>query len=402
MNTDRREAYVDGLRAIAVLSVAIFHAGVHVRSLSGPATYSLAEQWGSQGVNLFFVLSGFCLSYAALRAFRAGTGARLDVARYALKRLWRIYPPYVAATLVSIAVVATARLHGIALPTVFHPPGDAGDLFSQLAFLDAHPAWVNPSFWSLAIEFRWYFAFPFALALFIRSPRAFGTLAIGAAIAAAATQLGSTHDFARLPGFLLGIVAADVALRGGPAWRWAVPGAVASLALAIVQSRTDPVFQGDALGWQLLCFCLVCAAGSLPRARLALAWRPLAAIGTASYSIYLVHEPIVAIAAHGMPAFAVTPFGVPAFVALAVATGALFHVCVERPLSQPWIVASIERRVKSRIVAMLDVAGVPHDVRLARAESPAAIAPVPLAGITPFKPILASVPPRETSRARSA
>src|SRR6516164_4323804 len=87
----RRIAYIDGLRALAVLLVVAHHIGEQY--FPAVAAFGL----GRHGVDLFFVLSGFCLSYPTLERLARDGSATFDVAEFAKRRLIRIIPPYWAA-----------------------------------------------------------------------------------------------------------------------------------------------------------------------------------------------------------------------------------------------------------------------------------------------------------------
>ena len=85
---------LDGMRGFAALAVAVFHYGTDISNghqlfRNGPMT-----------VDLFFVLSGFVLAHAYEPRFAAG----MSTTRYMLQRLIRFYPMYLAGTLISIAV----------------------------------------------------------------------------------------------------------------------------------------------------------------------------------------------------------------------------------------------------------------------------------------------------------
>ena len=98
----RRIAYIDGLRAVAVLGVLLYHAHPsfqivgysHFSTLLGRV---LAE--GQHGVELFFVISGFCLSFPVLSRLANGEDPVFSTPGFFAKRLVRIVPPYWVAAL---------------------------------------------------------------------------------------------------------------------------------------------------------------------------------------------------------------------------------------------------------------------------------------------------------------
>jgi peptidoglycan/LPS O-acetylase OafA/YrhL len=310
---------IDGLRAFAVLAVVGFHTVLH--AVAGPA-----PAWagcGARGVDLFFVISGFCLAYPYLRAFRATGALEIGYGRFFVRRLVRIAPPYWIALLLFAALSLTA----FGLPTApwAHPgsPQALRELGLDAAFLtNASPAY-DASFWTLGIEMRWYLLFPLLLRLYARSRLAFFALG-AAAYASYFFSPWPISDEGTLPCFMFGIVAADLRLTR-PAWRRFAP-AAAALALGAAvwsQARTLEIDHGDPR-WHLAAFLLVVASEAAPFERILRA-APLAFTGAASYSLYLVHQPVLdglAFAGAG-PALAT---------AAALGAGFAFYAAVERPL----------------------------------------------------------------------
>ena len=164
-----RLGYIDGLRAIAVLLVMLFHSRVHAPGVT--LNHFFLE--GTHGVDLFFVLSGFCLAAPTLQKLRRDGNAHFDLVGFAAKRFLRIVPPYALALLTFAIVGMYAMRLGVALPAGMLPHFDWSDVASDLVFFDRGNQHLNQSFWSLALEFRWYFVFPLVLALWIARARAF-------------------------------------------------------------------------------------------------------------------------------------------------------------------------------------------------------------------------------------
>src|SRR4051812_7699293 len=97
-----RLAFIDGLRGVAMLSVLLYHCWVH--TIRAPILLALGRHHldltaplhlGYLGVNLFLVLSGFCLTYPLARIGVAEMN--LDLRRFFRRRAWRILPPYYVA-----------------------------------------------------------------------------------------------------------------------------------------------------------------------------------------------------------------------------------------------------------------------------------------------------------------
>jgi peptidoglycan/LPS O-acetylase OafA/YrhL len=353
----QRVPYLDGVRAVAVLSVVAYHArwAVGHLSASSPSAAALefALGFGAHGVDLFFVVSGFCLAYPVLHRRHALGSAQLDVARYATRRILRIVPPYYTAIFVLLWAGLLSRHFGG--PHFLHSASPA-DILRQLCFFDAGTNKINSSFWTLPIEMRWYVLFPPLLWLWMRKPRAFVALGCGVVLAYECTLFGGL-DAVTLPGFMLGIIAADWAASGHAPRRWAplllIGGVIAGMLLEplptsrLVQlTDVSRMTSNVSLAWQLAAFGFVVCAGqcALLRRCLSLPW--LTFIGTASYAIYLVHQPIVDGLAAVLPmshSFVRNELTVGA---LAVLGGIAFHFIGERPfLAATW---------RTRVIATLE------------------------------------------------
>jgi peptidoglycan/LPS O-acetylase OafA/YrhL len=310
---------IDGLRAVAVLAVVAHHSGL------------LPLGYGTRGVDLFFVISGFCLALPTLRRLQAGESFSFDRRRYARGRLARIVPPYYAA----LGVFVILSFTPFGLPSVLQPAGRFEWLQDALFATSMSPAY-NASFWTLGIEARWYVFFPIFLSLYVRSKTLFGAALL------ASYLLFAWHDelidIGILPLCLLGIVAAHIYVAGKASSPLFAGLAFVSLVTAI---SIDPTaFHGHPI-WHLAAFFTVVAGvGMLQNA---LAWRPLAALGIASYSIYLVHQPIVLWLLR-------YDLAKPLCAILAIGAGLGFWLAVEQP-SLLWEARSKKRPSTARAVA---------------------------------------------------
>ena len=293
-------AYIDGLRAIAVLAVVVDHATLHNPALVGTIWPGIAFL-GAHGVELFFVISGLCLAQSFLRR-RDRTGSLgFDGAAFFAKRIVRILPPYY----VTVALLATLSLTPLWLATTLAPAGGSmvphlslPGLFAHFFFAEREQQSLNLSFWSLRVESIWYLLFPLTLFVYVRSRTAFWGIAIVCAVLAYAsaftTSLGLVGTIfamaTALPAFMLGVVVADPrvdrALSTNKLW---LLFAVASIAGVVTDHVT-----GSRIVWGITAFAFVGLARRVPWLRGALSIRALSSIGVASFSIYLVHEPTVA------------------------------------------------------------------------------------------------------------
>ena len=152
---------LDGLRGIAILMVVAYH-GTEAFAPTGAGLLPVGP-WdlatpiysGWMGVNLFFVLSGFLITYHLLRRWtRVPDGAGLRT--YLVKRWLRIVPTYYVVLAIAAAGV------------VPHHPIDTNLLSLQVAwhalFLqDYLPSSILGPFWSLGVEEKFYLAMPVVL-----------------------------------------------------------------------------------------------------------------------------------------------------------------------------------------------------------------------------------------------
>lgn len=168
-----RLADLDGLRALAILLVVSFHSWYFLQ-FAMPTTqdflaFSDSLPWilgfirrGDLGVDIFFVLSGYLLSWQLFKK-RQKTGG-VDFKRFYTHRFFRIYPLYVVALLLAVF--------------------DSGMTPKLLGNLLAYNIWTNasdiiiPWTWSLSVELEFYAVVPF-LILLIRNGRTLGVITVG-------------------------------------------------------------------------------------------------------------------------------------------------------------------------------------------------------------------------------
>jgi peptidoglycan/LPS O-acetylase OafA/YrhL len=303
----RRLDGVDGLRAFAALWVVMFH----VRAFSGAhlGPLDLIVRSGSTGVSLFLVLSGFCLYLPVARKAGQGFSAR----RFFVRRAKRLLPAYYAslALVLIVTVIAAGRLGFAHLSTSDLAAQAAAHVTMTHSLFPSSFYTLNGAYWSLALEWQLYLGLP----LLILGVRRFGLartvaavfavnivyrLTLAAAIATHAVAGDSLMATAVLPNllpgrwaeFALGMVAANLHATGQvSAWasrlRFAVI-PVVPLALLTVGGPLTHILFGIVF-FTLLCVVL---SGSNVVSRV-FSWRPLVVVGVMSYSVYLVHQPMV-------------------------------------------------------------------------------------------------------------
>lgn len=367
--SDLRLAGLDGVRGLAALYVVVFH--IFLRVFPGYPV-DRAPFWaawfiyGRFAVVVFIVLSGFSLALSPARH-----GWRLDsTSRFARRRARRILPAYWAALAFSLAVA------WLIIP---QPGQGVPNLGSVLAngllvqnFESAHLP--NAAFWSMAVEAQLYIAFPLLL-LMVRRWGAVAMVTTVTLLVAAVGIVGprvsrlrtfvihSPPDLAAL--FALGvltagIVRASTARKSWP-WAWLALAAVAPVVATIwwqgsVWTLDHLICVDLALGPAIACLLAGLATGqAAPLLRL-LDTRPIRNLGLSSYSLYLIHAPIVVVVYEKIVAGRVAP-GVPAFLVSLVLTlplsivlarlfAAVFEIPFQRRRSSSWAVRRQQPRAE--------------------------------------------------------
>jgi peptidoglycan/LPS O-acetylase OafA/YrhL len=328
---------IDGLRAIAVLPVVLYHAGV--RGFSG----------GFVGVDIFFVISGYLITGILARDIAIG---RHSIREFYRRRILRIFPALATMVLATTVCACFALLpeeiggyaRSVAATAVFGSNivfYQATDYFNQGA--TAAPLLHT---WSLAVEEQWYIIWPLLLAA-IGAGRPRATLAVAGAISAASLLLAlwlmqrdSAAAFYLLPprawepGFGAVLALAERAPPRGLA-RQGLAALGLALILASVKVYThDTPFPGLAAIPPCLGAALLIWTGSVPTSvsRL-LALPPLRFVGWISYSLYLWHWPVMVFAEIGL-FLPKTPLVTAGVVLVSLLLATLSWRFVERPFRE--------------------------------------------------------------------
>ena len=378
---------LDGLRAVAVVVVVLFHADV--AGVSG----------GFLGVSLFFTLSGFLITTLLVDEFHRTE--RVSLRRFYVRRVRRLLPAaYLCLLLVAAWGGSWTAQQQRTLP---------GDLLASVAnvanwrfaFADASYAELLSGaaaspvahFWSLAIEEQVYLVLPVVMLLALRGGRrraavvvgALLTLSVAATIATGDRDLvyNGTHTRAAevLVGSALALFMIGRRLPGG-GWR-PVPGVnrttaivagVGFLGLIGVASVDQGwIYRGGLPLVALLSAVLITAVvtGKLS----VLDARPLVAVGAVSYGIYLFHWPVFLLLDSAR-----TGLDGPALFALRCAVTAALTIASYRVIEQP---------IRTRRVARRNPAMLAATVAGAVAVTLAAVVIVPVAAPTRTEQILA-------------
>ncbi len=312
------------LRAVAAFMVVTIHAVNMTLEYGHPSEFfHRVKMWGWEGVDIFFVISGFVMVLTQDRKKRTPAAFMAD-------RILRIVPPYWALTL-ALAVLV------IAMPQMFRRLTlDASLLFHSLSFSTFTISADQPPLlhigWTLEYEMVFYLIFAFCL--FLPGWR----LRIGLQAAALAV-LTLTGVFSQLClEFVLGELLALFYIAGGRIRGRLAVGlllaiGVGGLLLPAVlgQSFDDFLLAHRVLVIGVPALCLVTAALYLPQSGNGL----VLLLGDASYSIYLIQvftlsiiEKLLQVATPWAPAALVVAA---CLIGTGVA-GVIFHLLFERPV----------------------------------------------------------------------
>jgi peptidoglycan/LPS O-acetylase OafA/YrhL len=260
---------LDGLRGLAVLLVLAQHLGLPV-----------FRGGGLVGVLLFFVLSGFLITWLLLDE-RAATG-RIDIRAFYARRARRLLPAFVAMLAVVVGVAAlVGNLGGIAGPALVAGAYVAN--WSHLFDIDMGP--LNHT-WSLSVEEQFYIVWPAVLIGFFAFRR-LGWVILAACVAAVLWFMPMTGGAIAF-GALLGVLVRGNLVPATPtAVGWTAVAGLVALSAVVGTGWTTPT-------WAKLAILAPAGLGAIWAAQSPkLGWKPMAGIGLISYGLYLWHVPIV-------------------------------------------------------------------------------------------------------------
>ncbi|MEO7917387.1 MAG: acyltransferase family protein [Dokdonella sp.] len=293
---------IDGLRALAVLAVVLFHFGI------GPFG------GGFVGVDVFFVISGYLITCIIQKEI---DGANFTFAGFYERRMRRLFPALFAMMLVVLAA-----------GTVFLLPSDLLKLgnstlatlvfvsnvwfMRQSGYFDASSA-LNPLLhtWSLAVEEQFYIGLPVLLLLIAKFSRRYlkwillasALLSLLACLVVQPLQAKLTFFLPPFRAWEL-LIGAWMAVGGCAVIRLAPAREIlAALALLVLIGSFIWIPNGISFPGWIAMFPVLATASLLhlgresgTRIHRLLSWKPLAGIGVISYSWYLWHFPIIVLA----------------------------------------------------------------------------------------------------------
>lgn len=325
---------LQAMRGVAAIAVAFYHTHIIIGSES--AWIALAVSYGWMGVNFFFLLSGFII----IMAHRRDIGVPSRAPLYVWRRISRVYPIYC----ICLSVYLAAAYFGIGTPEV---SWDWKNLASAYLLVPIASPVILPLkvAWTLFYEVMFYAAF-LVLILNKRLGICLIVLWVSAVFANAfllpnPTQAWPIHSWNLY--FLIGAGCFYLYQRlptkmGWPMFVCGLVLLVGLLSSGIVDTRLGEAQQHHGLILLVaLPFALILLGGVLGESHTRPAPRQFSIfLGDASYSIYLVHSPVISVGAiivrklhlealNGTFVFLAVAF-------LSVVAGVFVHVIVERPM----------------------------------------------------------------------
>ena len=355
------EPGIDGLRALSIIGVLLFHAC---------ATSSLTGWFrgGNLGVSVFFTLSGFLIT--TLLVTELDRDGRIDLRRFWTRRIRRLVPASLVVVTAVTVLSATSWFdlrRSDALAATWSVTNWHVIVGGQERLLQTIVGPLGPT-WSLAVEEQFYVLLAIGVWLASRTARPVRAIAIGASVAVAASLAiaNTVSDWAPRLEFGTDVRAAELAvgcllaiawrgrreqLTARPAVADAVGGAaVAGLIVLFLTAGTAPwLLRGGHVLVALVSATAIVGVLAHGRLHRVLAVAPLVAVGRWSYALYLVHWPVFLVLTEertnldGVALVAVK-------LAVAGGLGIALHLLVEQPVRRlhtstrttvtSWLVAS--------------------------------------------------------------
>lgn len=303
---------LDSWRGICAVFVVVFH---FITAMPSGLEHSTFVRNSYLFVDFFFVLSGFVLCHTYRDKIETGA----DVVRFALRRLGRVWPLHAVVLACFIAaIVCVNRLpHPSDLALTWHGTRYSADaIVPSLLLLNAvhlqSDAWNGPA-WSIGAEFYVYILFALVVLVFNRRlllpSLALSIAALALVYSWAPCLMNTTWDYGIIrciAGFFAGVVAFHVyEMTGRPGILRATLWELAAVALAVVfvihaGHGADAVSPVSLAAPLIFGVAVVVFAGQQGFVSLMLRMQPFKALGRYSFSIYMIHQPLLIMLCYGL------------------------------------------------------------------------------------------------------
>ena len=297
---------VDGLRAVAVIPVVLFHLGA---------------AWipgGFIGVDVFFVISGFLITSIILKEQAAGT---FTFSGFWMRRIRRILPAMLAMLIVT-SIVGYYLLFGPSWSGLGRQVLSAIGIYANIEMWQLSGSYWGPAAesapllhtWSLSVEEQFYLFYPLLLLLLLKftPKRVFPIILAGSALSLAVGVYATSHHASAAFYFLpprawelaAGCLLAIFERERGPAPHDNISRTLALSGLLLIAAGYYLIQGAEGFPgfWALLpvvgtVLVIRFSGGEKCLTGRALGWAPVVFIGKCSYSLYLWHWPVIVLAA---------------------------------------------------------------------------------------------------------
>ncbi len=302
MRSKRREIKpLTGIRAYAAWWVVLYHLVKESATLF-PDSYeymNLVVAGGYLGVDLFFILSGFIISYNYAELFQ--TFSLTEYSKFLWMRLARIYPVHLFTLFLLLPLLGAASFLGyqLTMPELFTTKDFLKNIFLVHAWeIPQSGSWNSPA-WSISSEWLAYLCFPFLIIL-IRNIRKTSTIIFSIlTVLFIMAALCSTLNYAGTASYAVFRISAEF-LAGcllyklyhsdwGAKANW---GFISFLSILTIWLITPALHSFDILGfWLVPFFAILIYALSYENGTLAnlFSTQPMLYWGKVSYSLYMTH-----------------------------------------------------------------------------------------------------------------
>lgn len=320
---------IQGLRAIAVLIVIIFHTN---------------HTWlpaGFLGVDIFFVISGYVVSLSILNSNKP-----FSWKQFYISRIKRIIPAYLL-----LLIIVTILASILFIPNDFNWYKESllsslyfnsNSYFSNFGSYFAPNAYELPLLhtWSLAVEMKFYFLLPILITI---TPKKYiGSICIIIiSILLIVSELAIQKDshniyfalWARIPEFLFGVLLANYNYKLDT--NKLLSNILALFGIVVIMFALWNIKSTNYPGIQLLLPCLgvsliICAKNSILNQ--VLSKRLFVIIGSLSYSLYLWHWPILAFIRYYTESYTLSPLLLSSYIIITIILSILSYILIEKPL----------------------------------------------------------------------
>lgn len=257
------------LRGIAALMVLLNH-GHDIAAIPAESFLKQQLEYGSMGVNVFFIISGFILPLSMF----INNYTISDFKQFFLKRIVRIEPPYIASIVLVLLLGYFTTFSSKYTGTGFHVSW--ANVLGHIGYVNAFTGapWLNRAYWTLAVEFEFYILLALLYPLITHANKYVLTVSYLMLLATSFIPVSNAHILQYLPFFMMGILLFQYKTQMISLRHFAILLVITSL---VCYQEWGAIL----LGLSLVVLVCIQYLKKVPQAFMLL--------GTISYSLYLTH-----------------------------------------------------------------------------------------------------------------